>query len=351
MSAITSPLVPNHFGGLVLNDDDNSDSWVHPVVDYNYILNSPVFGGEFSFNANALSLSRDDASVDLAGWKEDWRHVSTKSNRISADIGWRRELVDPLGQVLTPFAQARGDVYHYTDLDSNTDKTETRGTVLAGLEYRYPFIANFGASSHVIEPVGQIIYRPQSRKLQNRLPNEDAQSLVFDDTLLFDSNKFSGYDRLETGTRANVGLRYTVNLPDGGNVRAVVGQSYQLQGDNPFEEAEASGLDTTRSDYVAGFYFEPSSHFGLIAQGRFDQDNLDLRRTDIHSWMSYGPFSASASYIKQTPKLGLSAADINDLTGEEIYSKAGIKLSEDWSLTGNIRYDLEESTVDRHGLA
>ena len=335
-----------YFGGLVVDDDTNSNSWVHPVVDYNYILNSPVLGGELSFNANAASLTRDDALVEVDGW----RKVGVNSNRVSAELGWRRELIDRIGQVFTPFAQARGDLYRYTDTDdNNSERSETRGTALAGLEYRYPFIANLGRSTHIVEPIGQIIYRPDNKKLQNRLPNEDAQSLVFDDTLLFNSNKFSGYDRLETGTRANVGLRYTVNLPDGGNVRTVFGQSYQLNGANPFREAEASGLDTTRSDYVAGFYFEPSSHFGLIAQARFDEDNFELRRTDIHSWMSYGPFSASANYVKQAPKLGIDETDINNLIGEELSAEAGIKLTRYWSLTGNLRYDLEESEVDRHG--
>ena len=330
-----------YFGGLVIDDTANANSWVHPVIDYNYILNSPVIGGEFSFNANAVSLTRDQALVETSGWQK----VGTSSSRVSADIGWRRELVDPIGQVITPFAQARGDVYQYTDTNANnTQRTETRGTVLAGLEYRYPFIANWGSASHILEPIGQVIYRPENKKLQNRLPNEDSQSLVFDDTLLFDSNKFSGYDRLETGTRANIGLSYTVNLQDGGNVRAVIGQSYQLQGENPFKEAGESGLETTRSDYVGGFYFEPNSHFGLIAQGRFDQDNLDLRRADITTWMNFGPFSASAIYVKQTPKLADS-----DLAGEEVYGNAGIKLTEFWSLTGNIRYDVQDAQVDRHG--
>ena len=54
------------------------------------------------------------------------------------------------------------------------------------------------------------------------IPNEDAESLIFDDTLLFDIDKFSGYDRIETGTRANVGMRYTMQFASGAYVRAVV---------------------------------------------------------------------------------------------------------------------------------
>ena len=86
--------------------------------------------------------------------------------------------------------------------------------------------------SHVIEPIGQIIAR-QAHIDQNNLPNEDAQSLVFDDTNLFEVTKFSGYDRIEIGTRANVGLQYTFQSNDGGYARILAGESYHLAGDEP----------------------------------------------------------------------------------------------------------------------
>ncbi len=67
-----------------------------------------------------------------------------------------------------------------------------------------------------------------------RVPDEDAKSLVFDDTLLFDIDKFSGYDRFETGTRANVGVQYTFQANNGLYARAVFGQSFHLAGENAF---------------------------------------------------------------------------------------------------------------------
>ena len=50
--------------------------------------------------------------------------------------------------------------------------------------------------------------RPQIGKL----PNEDAQSLIFDDSNLFSVNKFSGWDRIEGGTRLNAGIQYTAQF-------------------------------------------------------------------------------------------------------------------------------------------
>ena len=102
-----------------------------------------------------------------------------------------------------------------------------------GLEYRYPFVAETRFGEQIIEPIAQIIVRP-NEILPTLHPNEDAQSLVFDDTTLFNWSKYSGYDRVEGGTRANYGFQYVNNLPSGGHVNVVAGQSIQVAGQNSY---------------------------------------------------------------------------------------------------------------------
>ena len=128
-------------------------------------------------------------------------------------------------------------------LNPLSNDTVALGVAAAGVLYSYPFVANTSFGSHVIEPTAQLIVR-QNKVDQTHLPDEDAKSLVFDDTLLFDIDKFSGYDRFETGTRANVGLQYTFQGNKGVYARAVFGQSYHLAGDNPYVDP---GLDPTRA--------------------------------------------------------------------------------------------------------
>ena len=119
----------------------------------------------------------------------------------------------------------------------------------------------------MIEPTAQIIVR-QNRVDQRRLPDEDAKSLVFDDTLLFDIDKFSGYDRFETGTRANVGLQYTFQANNGVYARPCSARATTWPARTPtpirastrpakFNFSPVSGLETNRSDYVAGLYLSP----------------------------------------------------------------------------------------------
>ena len=45
-----------HFGGLLIEDRPDAASRVMPVIDYNYVVNQPVLGGELSFSMNALVL-------------------------------------------------------------------------------------------------------------------------------------------------------------------------------------------------------------------------------------------------------------------------------------------------------
>ena len=117
-----------------------------------------------------------------------------------------------------------------------------------GLEYRYPFINVQPWGTTTIEPIAQVIIRP-NEPYAGKLPNEDAQSLNFDTTNLFSVDKFSGYDRVEGGGRANVGVQATTQFDRGGTVTAVFGQSYQLFGLNSFAVADVtntaldSGLD------------------------------------------------------------------------------------------------------------
>ena len=160
---------------------------------------------------------------------------------------------------------------------------------------------------------------------------------MFDDTLLFDIDKFSGYDRFETGTRANVGVQYTFQANNGIYARAVFGQSYHLAGDNPFVDpgfdpdrqrfnySPVSGLETNRSDYVAGLYLSPFTGVSLITQSRFDEKDWSLRRQDTVLTASYGPVTGTAAYTFSAfdPVTGLLDKQ------QEIMGSIGLKLTDE----------------------
>ncbi|MEO1265458.1 MAG: LPS assembly protein LptD, partial [Pseudomonadota bacterium] len=291
-----------HFGGLQFSETPTAESQVHPVVDWNYIVGQPIFGGELRVDLNAVSLSRKLETSTL--------DTTTAHTRASLDVNWRRKLTDRIGITYTPFANLRGDIFGLKDtLDGNNtlnteDGFEARGVAAAGVLAEYPWLARTTNATHVVAPIGQLIARSSLGDDQNTIANEDARSLVFDATNLFEIDKFSGYDRTESGSRANVGVQYTFHADNGGYARLLAGQSFQIGDDNPFVEAgrtsssttttedtftEASGLETRRSDYVIGAYLSPSSVFQVVGQARFDETDLDLRQADVFARANYGP--------------------------------------------------------------
>jgi len=100
---------------------------------------------------------------------------------------------------------------------------------VAGLEYRYPLINVQSWGTQTIEPIGQLIFRPNETFVgsfsQRGCAKPDLRRLQ-----LFKVNKFSGWDREEGGGRANAGIQSTAQFNRGGNVNVLFGQSYQLYG-------------------------------------------------------------------------------------------------------------------------
>jgi LPS-assembly protein len=345
-----------HVGGLTSTDTPQSESRVHPVIDYDYIVDEPVLGGELSFSGNAQSFSRSEGADD-----ED-----QSLNRAAFEVQWRRRLIDSLGITYTPFGELRGDVLAYNNYtDAITDEivdsdSLARGVAAGGVTVAYPWVASGGGATHVIEPIGQVIARTASID-QDQFPVEDARSLVFDDTNLFETNKFSGWDRVETGTRANVGLQYTFQPWKGGYARVLAGQSYQLAGDNPYENrviecdgnlvtapgvddncnpvfSPNSGLETASSDYVLGAYIAPNEYFRVISQSRFDDENLELKREDAAVAVNYGPLvlAGAYSYTFADPELGQGSQ-------QEMNGLFGLSLTDRWSILGGLRYDIDDN--------
>lgn len=336
-----------HFGGLLLNDTPQSESRVHPVIDYNVVATEPVLGGEVRWDTNILSFSRDDFLFDDTSRQD--------LNRVVSELKWRKRFIDQLGITYTPFAHLRGDIYQLNNFvdpitgEAISNDATARGLATGGVTVAYPWVAATAGSTHTIEPIGQIIGRQESVE-QDRLPNEDAKSLVFDDTNLFEVDKYSGYDRVETGTRANVGVQYSFQLNDGGHARVLAGQSFQLSGENAFSTPgldvdgnfvnnPSSGLETDRSDYVLGAYLAPTENLQVISQSRFDHDDFDLRRQDTAANLSIGPLTAYGTYAF----VASDAEDGTEETEQEIYGGASLQLTDNWRLSGQIRYDFDES--------
>ncbi len=348
---------------------------IHPVLDYSNVLAHQVLGGELSYKFNLTSLTRTDAEFDPttfaaangSGCASPTADSAVPSNcllraipgtytRASAQVDWRRTLVTDNGQMITPFFQLRGDIASLqidnqpgvSNYIATGDTQLARAMPAVGVEYRYPFVDVQPWGTQTIEPIAQVIIRPNETDI-GKFPNEDSQSLVFSDTNLFSIDKYSGYDRVEGGSRANVGVQYTAQVNRAGSFNVLFGESYSLFGQNSFEVGDItntgleSGLDKRASDYVGRVSYSPDSIYTFTARGRFDQQTFTPERLEVESRANFDRWSLQLLYGDYAAQ-----PDLSLLTRREgILGGASFKVTANWVLLGSLRYDLINEQFDQ----
>ena len=342
--------------------NDARQSAVLPSVDYERTVEN-VGGGNLSFTVNSRNNLRDDVDQRASAGADNFSTFGLDgfNGRTSVDVEWDRQFVSSGGLVTTPLLAAQGDAFYFDALDpgdisstgANFTDNETyfRGMITAGMEVRWPILFSSTSAAHVLEPIGQIYVRPNETGA-GTLPNEDAQSFVFDTSNLFARDKFSGFDRVEGGTRANVGLRYTGSFANGVVIDGVFGQSYHLAGVNSFAQADFvnagadSGLESDVSDFVASLAIQTPSGFGASVGGRFDEQTFQVRRVDAGVSFKNEVLDASLDYARQEAQPTYAFSELR----EEVTGSAAVGVGEFWTVSGFATYDVALGSVDRHGI-
>ena len=334
--------------------------FVWPVMEYDAVHDTAVYGGEFAYNMNFTTLSR---STTDAFWVENdndtydtrFRGVAGTYNRTSLDTTWRKETIGPMGMVFTPYLGLRGDLFLFESTDDHVTALDNENVVgrfmpTAAMEYTWPWLVSSAWGSQVFEPVAQIVVRPGETGI-GKLANEDSQSIVFDDTTVFEYDKFSGWDRVEGGTRANLGLKYTLQT-GAGFVSALVGQSYQLAGPSSFDRADLlystaeSGLNTDASDYVGRVSLSTLQGLKFGTQVRLDSEDLSVNRAGVSTLAMTGPLTTQITYmfLRAQPELG------DPFNRQEVQGAGSLRVLENWRLFGSLRYDLQNKNMVTDGL-
>ncbi len=347
--------------------------WVLPSFDYSWTADQPVLGGELNVDVNArlLKRSRQDyydsmLDPDYPATAPDYtalRGADGENSRLTAEVEWKRTTIAPGGLAITTLLAARGDalqmdsraITSIINYNAGADVRAAyyRAMATAGLELRWPVLFSTTSATHVLEPVAQIFVRPSEMHAATLgIPNEDAQSLVFDATTLFERDKFSGWDRMEGGTRANLGLRYSGSFSNGWSANAIFGQSFHLAGINSYASPDLvnvgaySGLETNRSDYVGMIGLANDRGFSASVKGRFDESTFAVRRAEAALGYSstLGSISGRYAFIDAQPTYGFP----NDR--HEITLSGSARIDENWKVFASGTYDIASNVLTRNSL-
>jgi len=314
------------FQGLRATDIQSQIPIVMPLINWDLSTAPDKMGNQFQFNANALVLERSQGG---------------NTRRLSASARWNLPFYDGLGSVYRVSASVRGDVYSllgYPDPRRPgrklANKTVTRLLPQASIEWRFPMVnTTTGDWRQSLEPIASLITSTTGGNPAS-LPNEDSGAFEFDDTNLFSRSRFPGYDRWETGTRLNAGVKWSAANLTGQSVSALFGQSYRLNRETAF--AVGSGLEGRRSDYVGRLVLTPVPWLDIYQRFRLDRDTLNFRRNEIGMALGTGDYKAAVSYVR----LARDPADPTLPSREEFFTDISAKIAPEWLATASVRQDL-----------
>ncbi|EJM98769.1 LPS-assembly protein LptD [Phyllobacterium sp. YR531] len=338
------------------NSYEGRQPWVMPSLDYAYTPTQSVWGGELNFDVNLQALHREKRSgsngfslTDRAGYISG---IEGNDGRLTAEVEWKRTFIAPNGLVITPLLALRGDgMYVDSDTVGVVRSEAFRGMATAGLEARWPILFSATSSTHVLEPTAQLFVR-NNEPYAGDMPNEDAQSFVFDASSLFERDKFSGYDRVEGGTRVNLGVRYSGTFNNGWSLNGIAGQSFHIAGLNSFDTDDfvnvgaESGLEDDRSDYVA-MIGANYGRFNVTTGGRFDKETFDVRRAEVASTTEgkFGTAFVKYAFIDKQETYGF------EQDRHEVTVGGSAKVTPNWRVLGSGTYDLVSETLVKRKAA
>jgi LPS-assembly protein len=297
--------------------DNGAIPAVAPLIEARYEPEQPVFGGRLRALGSAVVLQRTN------GPSADPRLNGADSRRATAEADWRRSFVLPSGVRIDPFAMARADAYGVSDVIGRDEGSKARGFVTGGVDVSYPLYRPIAGGSVVLEPLAQLVASNESDR-DPLIPNEDSISFEFDETNLFEPNKFPGFDRFEGGLRLNAGFRATYDMSGGRGGSLLVGRSFRTEEDPVFPERV--GLREKASDWVVAAQINPGYGLSFFTRQRLDADNLEIKRSETRfSYSSPRVFFAVAHLLDELDvRTGQRREDLDFFGEARITKRIGV---------------------------
>ncbi|MGB0684322.1 MAG: LPS-assembly protein LptD [Magnetovibrionaceae bacterium] len=290
------------YQSLKSGESDGELPIVTPYLRYEHMGKPDSLGGHNVLSANFLTTTRQEGS---------------DTRRLSATGGWVWPKTFDTGDVVTASASVQGDLYHVTDLDRESaanDFTGVTGRVWpeASLKWQKPFANPQENMTWVVEPIAMAAISPNGGN-NDRIPNEDSVSFNFDDTNLFESNRFPGQDRVEGGPRLAYGFRFGAYGNQGEASSLMIGQGYRFREDDRF--ADGSGVEERLSDIVTRLEIKPGDKFSATWRALLSKKNLEPNRSELN--LAAGPraLRVSANYLLVDQLEGSSIGGREEISG------------------------------------
>ena len=312
----------------LLPEKDGSEPLILPEVKFSWNPEKIIFGGKSKISINTLGIVRK---------------TDGNTYRLSSEIDWERQIINNNGHIFKLNLNIRGDAYRTSKkwapnnssrlfLANPLGQTRDIYRLLPSVDIEWKLPLKYDFSNTIIEPIIQIAYSVDSNK-NIEIPNEDSISFELNSHNIFTRNRMPGIDLWETGSRINYGFKFSHFFNESGVFSGLVGQSYKFKNPDSFEKG--SGLDEKLSDFVLDFLFKPNKEITLSYKGRLDDNDVDLRRSELDMLITYPKWGIRAGHV-----LLNNVEILNFKEQREARLATFFNITESWLIQAALRYDV-----------
>jgi LPS-assembly protein len=292
--------------------------------------------GGFQLQTHAHDRSSNNATSDSNG---DGIMDGRDMQRLSLRADWRKNLQLSNGMEFAVLGEAAADFYQIGQ-DATYEGANTRLHGALAAELRWPLLkTQSNGVAHVLEPVMQVVIAANPA---SSIPNEDSALVEFDEGNLFALSRFPGSDAVENGFRANLGVNYLRQDPQGWTLGLTAGRVLRKEDLNQF--SAGSGLSGISSDWMAAWQLD-MAQFNVTNRMLFD-DNLNMTKAEVQSTFTGKRLGLSTGYVHTVA----DAKENRTIPISEINMASSYKFTDTWSGSFNGRYDLESQRTAKAGV-
>tara|TARA_B100001123_G_scaffold449291_1_gene613981 strand:+ start:895 stop:3012 length:2118 start_codon:yes stop_codon:yes gene_type:complete len=316
------------FQGLRSTDDRRRQPIVLPAINYNFVGEPNTLGDRFRLNLSMRSLARE---------------IGTDNRKFSMLSSWQLPYYSPIGEVYNLTALIQSDVFFSNNIPDDTkteitnDHTKLRAIPQIALNWRYPFVRTTEKTNQVLEPTVNIVLGPNVTN-KSEISNEDSQAFEFDDTNIFELNRYDGTDRITGGSRIDYGLKASLFNFQTMLSEIFLSQSYRFWGQSSFEDG--TGLEHKRSDYVGRVLLSSDDWVSLIYRFRLDKDSFTPRRSELGLSLVEDGYSFVVDYALLDEQLATKTFG----NREQLDFKLSARINQEWSSSVQLVQDLSNSS-------
>ena len=234
------------------------------------------------------------------------------------------------------------------------------------MDIRYPFIKAGKTVSWVLEPRVQVTQSFGDAKL-DEFTDSGAAGLIFTEdagnadltaALLWQSNKSSGFDFWQEGTRIDVGGTVSADWGKESSANLFIGQSFSSGGDGQAIDGLSSenggfllgsGLEGDQSDVIGEASLNLGRTFTSQTRLRYNEDANSLTRIDSSARLRTKWVEGSARYFRLN-NASSQLVDTLDAPPEEITGSVRFNATKNWSASYSVTRDLDADTTRRQAF-